>query len=58
MRKMQVMKGHRREYAGIGHEALRRATLRNTPRTSVSIDQVPCENLFAESFEERACLVP
>jgi hypothetical protein len=55
---MQVMKGYRRECAGLGYEGLRRADLRNAPRTSFFVNQVPGQRLFAELFEERACLVP
>jgi hypothetical protein len=57
MRRMWVMKGHRREYAGSGHGALWRANLRNAPRTSFFVNQVPCQMLFAESFEGSVCLV-
>jgi hypothetical protein len=52
------MKGQRREYAKLDHERLRRANLRNVFRTSFSVNQVPRQRLFAESFEERARLVP
>jgi hypothetical protein len=52
------MQGYRKEHAGFGHGAPRRADLRNAPRTSFCVNQAPDQRFFAESFEKRACLVP
>ena len=54
---MQVMESYRQEYAELGHKRLRCADPRNAPRTSVFVNQVPCQGLLVESFEERPGLV-
>ena len=57
MRRMQVMKSYRQEYAELRYKQLRRADPRNAPRTSVFVNQVPCQGLLVESFEERPGLM-
>ena len=57
MRRMQVMESYRQEYAELGHKRLRCADPRNAPRTSVFVNQMPCQGLLVESFEERPGLV-
>ena len=57
MRRMRVMESYRIEYAELGDKGLRRADPGNAPRTSVFVNQVPCQGLLVESFEERPGLV-